>query len=99
MDQRDEYLITLAEVKLCIAKAERRLAQWRTKETLLLHNLQYISQEVACKRVTQADINLERTKSFQQCLNKNPGLFQSPSNILSTLTRPSMNLADVTKVA
>ena len=99
MDRRDEYLTTLAEVKPCIAKAEQRLAQWRTKETLLLHNLQCLTEEVANKRITQADINLERARSYRQQLCEKPRLVGTPSDILSSLTKPSMTLSDQMKVA
>ena len=99
MDRRDEYLISLAEVKRCIARAERRLAQWRSKELALLHNIQSITEEVAYKRIAQSDINLERVKSFRSRLSENPRLVGTPSDILTTLTRPSMALADDIRVA
>ena len=66
MGQRDHVVVSLARVKRKMAKAERKLARWRTKESFLLHRLQSVNEDLAEKRLTQADINLERAMHHQK---------------------------------
>ena len=92
MNRRDQYLIMLAEIKREVAKAEKRLAHCRTKESLVLHRLQCIREEVAERRLTQADINIERAKSYRK--HSCEGLVRIPSNIIKALFKPSASIAD-----
>ena len=94
MDKRDEYITTIAEVKRNIARAERALAEWRAKEAFLLHQVECITRDVAVKRLSQADLNMERVKFYQKQYVDNPRLVNTPQDILATMTRPSISLAD-----
>ena len=94
LDQRDECLITLAQAKRAIAKAERRLAHCRTKETKVLHRLQVISKELADRRLAQADINIERAKFYHKRSSEIPRLAGTPYDILTTLSKPSFSILE-----
>ena len=92
LDQRDRYLVTLAQVKKSIAKAERRLAHCRAKEILILQQLQSINEDLAERRVQQADVNIERAKHYHKRLCEKPRQVDTPS-IMTILSRPSVTIA------
>ena len=94
MDKRDEYLLTMAEVKRNIAKAERAVAEWRAKEAMLLHELECITRDIAVKRLSQADLNIERAKTYLRQHIDSPRLVQDPKDLFATMTRPSISLAE-----
>ena len=98
MDKRDEYIMTMAEVKRNIARAEKALAEWRAKEALLLHQLECITRDVAVKRLSQADLNIERAKSYHRQYIDNPRLVKSPQDLFAIMTSPSVSLADTMRV-
>ena len=85
MEQQDKYLIALAHVKQAVARAEHKLAHRRTKEMKLLHRLQRIREELAEKRMMQAEIDIERVKNYQKCRKEKPRLVGSPLEILTTV--------------
>ena len=50
LDRRDQCLISLAEAKYAVAKAEHALAHCRLQEIMELHRLQCIREELAQTR-------------------------------------------------
>lgn len=91
--------MSIAEVKRGVARAEKVLAEWRAKEASLLYELQCITRDVAEKRLSQADINIERTKSFQKHFSDKPRLVVGPQDLFSTLSTASISLGDSMRVA
>ena len=98
LDERDQFLVKLAEVKRAIAKAERKLAHCRTKETMIIHRLQSIKKELADKRLAQADINVERAKYYYKRTSESPRLVGTPFDILTLLSKPSFSAMDILTV-
>ena len=84
----------MAEVKRNIARAERVLAKWRAKEALLLHQLECITRDIAMKRLLQANLNIERAKYYHRQHVDSSRLVKVPQDIFTTMTRPSISLAE-----
>ena len=93
MDRRDQCLLTLAEIKKTIAKAERKLASCRKKEMVVLQKLYSIEEDFAGRRLTQADINIERVQYYHKHTYERPRVVKQPSNIITSLSKPSVPLA------
>lgn len=92
MDKRDQCLITIAQLKRAVARAEKKLAHCRKKEMSALQDLQIIEETLADKRISQADINIERVKYYNNHMYGKPRLVGNPPDILSMLGRPSIRL-------
>ena len=89
MDHRNLYLPLLARIKQRIAKAERTIAHYRAKEMMILHRIYSIGECVAEKRIMQADINVERTRLYQQESQDRARPVAPPEDILVALSRPT----------
>ena len=97
MDQQDQCLSTLARVKKAIAKAERKLAHCLSMETHVLHQLDCLCEELAKKRIEQANINMERAKLYQRYLTKKPRSVYPPPDIVNTLARATLRNLETTR--
>ena len=94
LDRRDQCLISLAEAKHAVAKAEYALAHCRVQEIMELHRLQCIREELAQKRIAQAEINVRRAKSFIEQTFEAPRSVGSLQDILTTLLSSSLRNSD-----
>lgn len=90
MDKRDKCLVTIAELKREVAKAEKKLSRCRRRELAALQELEIIQERLADKRISQADINIERAKYYHQHTFGKPRLVGTPPDIITTLARPSI---------
>ena len=91
LDKRDQYLVKLAEARRSIAKAERKLAHCRAKETMILHHIQCIKKEVADRRLAQADVNIERAKFYYKRATETQRHVGAPFDIITALSKPAFN--------
>ena len=89
LNQRNQYLPILAKIKQKIAKAERTIAHCRAKEMLVLYHMHSINEQVAEKRVLQADINVERTTVYSREAANKPRPTSLPEDLIVTLSRPT----------
>ena len=87
-------MVKLAEARRAIAKAERKLAHCRTKETVILHHLQCIKEELADRRLAQADINIERAKFYYKQASESQRHVGAPIDIITALSKPSFSVRD-----
>ena len=94
LDQRDQCLISLAEAKHAVAKAERALAHCHIQEIMELHCIQCIRKELAQKRIAQAEINVRCARSYIKETFESPRSVGSPSDILTTLLSSLLRNSD-----
>ena len=92
MGEFNQHVVNLARVKQGVAKAERRLARWRAREAHLLHQMRRMHEDLAERRIAQADVNLERALYYQQQAAKNSQVAGMPTDILTAMSMPSRSV-------